>query len=328
MSKILTENEVRELLYNKYKETNKTLTPKEIVDKGICGKGTLKRVFAKEVKMDKDVIWQDIAKFYKIHIPTQLEEDKTDLIERLKEVAKVEGEPVNSKFHRDLYCKGCKVFGSWRELCMQAGIKVNNIKTATLENDTYRKDEIIEKLLLLFKINKTIPSKALLGRSKNIPSAETIEKLYKLSWKEVIDKLEFDLRNENKYRYVNNKDMISKVNNILEDKCIKTLYEYSFNIDDGIAWIYVFNKFAISWEWFNVLKRNEFNNCNSKDFKYSKEELLNILSFKYILLGRRLSSTEINNDIYLPNAINIMNLFDKNIYEVWKDAENNLKYKL
>lgn len=323
---IFSKNEVEELLYNEYKLNKKLLTPKEIEEKNICSRITLKRIFGRN---DIDIIWQEVAKTYKCHIPTILDLRKEKLIKEIRETAKVEGEPVNSTRHRGLYCRACDYFGSWREACMQAGIKVSNMRTDTLKNDDYRKDEIIDKLLLITKTTEKIPSKSLIERSKNIPAVKTLEKLYNKKWEDIVDILHLDLRDENKYKYVDSEELISNCDNILKSNKIKSLYEYSFSdIENKVPWIYLQNKLNISWEWFYYVIRKSFTNKKDKTLKYNKEQLLNILSFKFILLGRQMSSTEINNDIYLPNTIDIMNFYNKNIYEIWKDVENNPKYKI
>lgn len=325
MGKILNKNEIRELLYAEYlKNDLRILTPIEIENRTTTARSTLKRIYG---KLDVDMIWQDIARTYSCKIPTALEQSKMDLIKRLQEVAKVEGEPVNSKLHRDLYCKGCRLFGSWRELNMSAGIQVESFKTQTI-NST-RKDEILEKLMLIACLNDDMRFKTRIQRYKNMPSFGTVEKLCNNKWKDIVDILHFDLRDVNKYRYINNKEMLIGISKALKEKKLKSLFKYSFSgYEDKIQFIYVINKVGINWEWLNVLIKNKFVDCKSQKFKYAKTELLNILAFKYVLFKRHLSSTEINNDPFLPNAMEIMKVFGKNIYEVWAEIEKNNKYKL
>lgn len=325
MGKILNKNEVRELLYAEYlKNNSKILIPKELEDKKIVSKKVLKRIYG---SINADLIWQDIANYFKCHILNTLEQDKIDLIKKLREVAKIEGEPVNSKKHRDLYCKGCKLFGSWRELNMSAGLQVNSIISSTMNIN--RKDEILEKMMLISCLNKNIQFKTVIQRYNNMPTYETIEKLYSHKWEEIINTLHLDLRDINKYKYINNKEMLINLSKKLKEVKTKSLFNYSFfKRKDDIEFIYIMNKVVINWEWLNVLIRNKIIDCKTEKFKYTKEELLNILSFKYSLLQRHLSSTEINNDPFLPNVMALMKVFNKNIYEVWTEVEKNNKYKL
>ncbi|WP_297419024.1 hypothetical protein [Clostridium sp.] len=334
MGNKLTLEDIMELLFKEYKENNRSLSPKQITDKNICSRSILKKYFSSDNKLTVDSIWQDVAKYYNCHINTELEQEKIDLIKKLKAVAKIEGEPVNSKNHRDLYCKGCRIFGSWRELCMSAGIKVSNIKVATLENDTIRKDELIEKILLIQKLNNnSILKKTTVKKYKNMPTVETIEKIFNLTWDEIIEILHLDMKNQFKYKYMTNKELLLYIEDCIKKFNCKSLVEYSFcKTEDKIEWIYVIDNLNITWEWYNALKRNKFITSIDKKyfdkFKCTKEELLNILQFKKIYFGKHLSSTEINNDIYLPNVTMIMDIFNKGIYEIWKDVDNNIKYQL
>ena len=254
-----------------------------------------------------------------------IEEKRTQVIKELQELAKTEGEPLNSKLHRGLYKRSRKYVGSWREANMQAGLLVSSIRPKTL--DDKRKSELLEKFILITLINnKTLTINAI-SKYANIPTKKaTIENIYNYKWNEIIDKLDLERKNENDYLYMNINIFIDKIKEDINHSCTESLINYTFlDAREKVPFIYVISKLSINWNWLNILKKNKFIDCNSRNFKCSQNDLLNILAFKTILKQRQLQPIEINNDKFLPNVVNIMKIFGKSISEILLLAEQQSK---
>lgn len=253
-----------------------------------------------------------------------LKEKKEQVIKELQILTLTESQPLNSKKHRGLYKRACKYIGSWREANMQAGLKVRAMRASTIDNK--RKSEILERIILLSIMYKKIPSEKFMSKYYLLPtSIHTIETIFKCKWEELVNKLELDLRQELKFFYMDIKDFLKEVNININKIHVKLLINYINNSNCTIPYIYIVKKLNINWQWLNVLKRNNFNINN---IQCSEEEILNILAFKTVLLRKEIQSVEINNDILLPNTVQIMQIFNKSISEITLMVEKETKYIL
>ena len=250
---------------------------------------------------------------------------REEVIKELQELAITEGEPISSKRHRGLYHRACKYIGSWREANMEAGLKINALRSETINNT--RKSEILEKLMLIAIINKRVPSQRLLSKYENVPTTYiTLEKTFNCKWDELANLLELDLKDKSKYFYMKTSNFISNISKVIDQAHVKLLVNYIFNnIEGKIPFVYVMKRLSINWRWLLILKKNNFIDCNAKEFKCSQKDILNILAFKMVLMSKNLQSIEINNDTLLPDVTTIMHIFNKSIGEVLLMAEKEKK---
>lgn len=324
-AKMYSKEEAIKILYNAFLEKGDRLESNEILnnikEKKLFSKNELKTAFGTG---DMKLIWKEVDAFYGIDT-FRTEKLKQELIKEMQDEYKIV-QPFNNKTVKRIFRnKMERFFGSWVEAMIVSGLKPRSIIPHTLSNE--RKDLILENLMSITLSEGKIPTKTNLGDYKNIPNYKLFKEIYGIDWEELVLKL--DLKKSKRKQF--NKLSNSEVFHIFEGEINKNncllLSEYSLNISPmAFEFLYYMERFEISWEWMILLMKNGFTNIKDNKIAYTRETLINVLTFKYILNGdRHLKALELNNDQLLPNIDEIMGLFGKGMYEVWLLVEENAK---
>jgi len=308
-----------EILYNAFLEKGERLQSKEIVAKKIYSTEALTKIFGTTRTKD---IWEEVDSHYKINTG-KTEKQKLELINEMQDMYK-KVQPFNNKtVERCFRNKMERFFGSWVEAMLQSGLKPNSYVPDTLSDK--RKDLILENLIsiVLSDGEYKIPSKNGLSKHKNIPNARMCETIYGVEWKELIVKLGLDRKMRKEFNKLSNSQVLNIFKNEMKNNKSMTLSEYSFNLSkESFPFILYMEKFEVNWKYMMLLFKNDFKDVRKNKF-YNKDDLLDILTFKYLLNGRQLKAIEIDNDLMLPTVNMLMSteIFSKGIYEIWLMAE-------
>jgi len=305
-----------EILYNAFLEKGERLDSKEIIAKKLFSKNALTQIFG---SARATTIWEQVDFHYKVNTG-KTEKQKLELIKEIQDMYK-EMLPLkfnNKNVPRYFRNKMERFFGSFVEAMVQSGLKPNCIIPTTLSNE--RKDLILENLISIVLSENKIPSKTSLSKYKNIPDARMCNVIYGIEWEDLIIKLGLDKSKRQEFNKLSNSQVLEMFKNEMKNNKSMSLSEYSLNLTEGYPFIYYVEKLEVNYKWLKLLTKNNFKDVRKNKF-YKKEDLLNILTFKYLLNGRQLRAIEIDNDSLIPDVNCIMSVFQKGIYEVWLMCE-------
>jgi hypothetical protein len=305
-----------EVLYNAFLEKGERLDAKEIIEKKLFSKNALTQIFG---SAKTKTIWEEIDSHYNINTE-KTEKQKLELIKEMQDMYKELPVFNNKSVPRYFRNKMERFFGSWVEAMVQSGLKPNCIIPTTLSNE--RKDLILENLISIVLSENKIPSKTSLSKYKNIPDARMCKVIYGVEWEELVFKLGLDKSRRQEFNKLSNSQVLEMFKNEMKNNKSMSLSEYSLNLTEGSSFpfIYYMERYELNFKYMVLLFKNDFKDVRRNKF-YKKEDLLNILTFKYLLNGRQLKAIEIDNDSLIPDVNCIMSVFQKGIYEVWLMAE-------
>ena len=319
----ITKKEAIKILYNAFIEKGERLELEEIIKGKIFSNDKLMSIFGStRIKP----IWEEVDKVYGID-SARTEKHKLELIKEMQDMYKVV-KPFNNKtVARVFRNKMERFFGSWTEAMIISGLKPNSIIPETISEE--RKDLILEHLINIVLSNEDkdnkIPSKSAISKFKNMPNGKLYKAIYGIEYQDLVIKLDLDKSRRREFNKLSNAEVFKLLKNEMKNNKTGTLQEYSLNLSNkGYEFIYYIEKMEVSWEWMKILMNNNFENMKENK-SCTKNQIINILSFKYLLNGRHLRAIEINNDALIQNIDCLMGEFNKGIYEIWLLAENNSK---
>lgn len=310
------------ILYKAFLEKGERLDSKEITtEKNLFTTKELMNIFGTS---KAKTIWEMVDAKYEID-SARTEKHRLELIKEMQDMYKTVQPFTNKTVPRVFRNKMERFFGSWVEAMLVSGLTPHSIIPETLS--TSRKDLILENLINLVFKNKKIPLKADLSKHNRLPNMDLYKAIYGMSWSELTTKLELDEHRWKAFCKLSSNILFDMFKQEMKRKQNKDrlLTTYSLNIsEEAFPFIYYVERFEINWEYMLLLMDNDFKSV--KDNMYvSNDELINILTFKYLLNGRQLRVLEVDNDPLIPSTNVLMALFNKGMYEIWLMVEENSK---
>lgn len=313
--------EAIKILYRAFNEKGSRLEGKEIIsEKKLFSKGELKNTFG---TTKTKTIWGEVDSYYKIDT-MRTDEQKQELIKEMREMYKIVVPFNNKTVPRVFRNKMERFFGSWVEAMIQSGLKPRSIIPHTLS--TERKDLILENLMSITLSERKIPTKSNLNNYKNIPDSKLFKDIYNIEWEDLIIKLDLEKSKRIQFNKLSNNIIFNIFKKEMKSNKSGTLMEYSLNLSDGYPFIYYMERLETNWRYMKLLLSCNFRNVKEeRNLVYSKEDLIDVLTFKYLLNHRHLRTNEIDRDIFLLDTNEMITMFGKGMYEIWSMVEENAK---
>jgi len=311
------------ILYKAFQEKGERLEIDEIInninEKKLFSKNELMNVFG---TTKAKTIWEMVDEYYGVDT-FRTEKLKQELIKEMQEMYKTLPKMNNKTVPRIFRNKMERFFGSWTEAMLQSGLKANSFIPHKISNE--RKDLILEQLISITLSERKIPAKSTLGNYKNIPDYKLFKDIYGVEWDDLIIKLDLEKRKRREFNKLSNNEVFNIFKNEMKKNKSGTLSEYSFNLSTmGFEILYYVERYEVNFKWMTLLMNNGFTNVKQNRF-YGNDDLINVLTYKYLLNGRQLKALEINNDQLIPDVSVLMQTFQKGMYEIWLMVEENAK---